>query len=263
MGRTGTSRGGLLVGALLIVLGAGALAVRETDLEIGWPAWVILPGLALLLVAFAIPEPGGSGLAVVGGIVTAVGAVLAVQDATGTYASWAYAWALVAPGGVGAGLLLHGALTRHGEVAWGGLASLITGIVLFLVGFLFFEGVLHLDGSRFGNLTDVTIPIVIMGIGAAILVGAFIPGPWRRRSWPASRPPWPTAWTAGGGTGPGVRAGQPGAGGAPAVGVLAAVVNLTTTCSPTCRSPEVTAVDFPSESPKVTGTAWSFPAGRA
>jgi hypothetical protein len=213
MGRSGTSRGGLLVGALLIVLGAGALAVRETGLEIGWPAWVILPGLALLLVAFAVPGPGGSGLAVVGGIVTAVGAVLAVQDATGTYASWAYAWALVAPGGVGAGLLLYGALTRRGDIAWRGLASLLTGIVLFLVGFLFFEGVLQLDGSRFGNLTDVTIPIVIMGIGAAILVGAFVPGPWRRRSWPASRPPWPTAWAAGGGTGPGVPAGHSGAGG--------------------------------------------------
>ena len=102
---------------------------------------------------------------------TAVGAVLTVPDATGTYASWAYAWALVAPGGVGAGLLLYGTLTRRGDIAWGGLASLLAGIVLFLVGFLFFEGILQLDGSRFGNLTDVAVPIVIMGIGAVIVVG--------------------------------------------------------------------------------------------
>jgi len=123
MGRTGTSRGGLLVGALLIVLGAGALAVRETGPEIGWPAWVILPGLVLLLAAFAVPEPAGSGLAVVGGIVTAVGAVLAVQDATGTYASWAYAWALVAPAAsVRSAPPRRADAARRGRVGWARVA---------------------------------------------------------------------------------------------------------------------------------------------
>lgn len=197
MDRSGTSRGALMVGALLIVLGAAALAIRVSGAAIGWPAWVILPGLALLVAAFALPEPGGSGLAAAGGIVTATGTLLAVQDATGTYASWAYAWALVAPGGVGVGLLLYGLLTRRGDIAWGGFASLVTGIVIFLVGFLFFEGVLHLNGDRFANLTDVAVPIVIMGIGGAVLVGAIIPGPWRRRSWPPS-PGTGAAWTAGG-----------------------------------------------------------------
>ena len=194
MNCSSTSRGALVVGALLIVLGAAALAVQASGLTIGWPAWVILPGLAMLVAAFALPEPGGSGLAAVGGIVTAVGAVLAVQDATGTYASWAYAWALVAPGGVGVGLLLYGLLTRRGDIARGGLASLVTGIVIFLVGFLFFEGLLHVDGDRFSNLTSLTVPVVIMGIGAAVLVGAIVPGPWRRRSWPPVPGAGPTAW---------------------------------------------------------------------
>jgi hypothetical protein len=211
MHRSGTSRGALVVGALLIVLGAAALAIQASGLTIGWPAWVILPGLAMLVAAFALPEPGGSGLAAAGGVVTAVGTVLAVQDATGTYASWAYAWALVAPGGVGVGLLLYGLLTRRGDIARGGLASLVTGIVIFLVGFLFFEGLLHLDGDRFSNLTSLTVPVVIMGIGAAVLVGAIIPGPWRRRSLPPSPGAGPTAWTpagSGASTGPyGTRSG--------------------------------------------------------
>src|SRR5665811_830069 len=122
MDGSGTSRGALLVGVLLIALGAGALVVRTSGVQVGWPAWVILPGLALLVAAFAVPEPGGSALAVAGGIVTTVGAVLAVQDATGTYASWAYAWALVAPGGVGAGLLLYGLLTGRGDIARGAVS---------------------------------------------------------------------------------------------------------------------------------------------
>jgi hypothetical protein len=218
MHQSGTSRGALLVGALLIVLGAGALVVRVSGVEVGWPAWVILPGLALLIAAFAVPEPGGSGLAAAGGIVTAVGALLAVQDATGTYASWAYAWALAAPGGVGAGLLLYGLLTRRGDTARGGLGSLVAGIVLFLVGFLFFEGVLHLNGSRFANLTDLAVPIVIMGIGAAVLVGAIIPGPWRQRSWPAPPGAGGPSWTPGGiGTAPGIAGTPPSAGNPPQV----------------------------------------------
>jgi hypothetical protein len=187
--------------------------------EIGWPAWVILPGIALLIAAFAVPAPGGSGLAAVGGIVAAVGAVLAVQDATGTYASWAYTWALVAPGGVGAGLLLYGLLARRGDIARGGLGSLITGVVLFLIGFLFFEGLLHLNGNRFANLTDIAVPIVIMGIGAAVLVGAIIPGPWRRRSWPASPGAGPASGTPPGviGTPPGIAGTPPSAGNPPQV----------------------------------------------
>ncbi|HEY5495507.1 MAG TPA: hypothetical protein VIK16_02515 [Candidatus Limnocylindrales bacterium] len=211
MHESGTSRGAFVAGALLIVLGAAALVVRVSGVNIGWPVWVILPGLALLVAAFALPEPGGSGLAAAGGIVTAVGTLLAVQDATGTYASWAYAWALVAPGGVGVGLLLYGLLTRRGDIARGGLASLITGIVLFLVGFLFFEGLLHLNGDRFAGLTSLSVPIVIMGIGAAVLVGAIIPGPWRRRSRPSA--PGATAWTAGGSWTPPVSAAAPNAGG--------------------------------------------------
>jgi hypothetical protein len=204
MNESGASRGALLVGGLLIVLGAAALVVRVSGLEIGWPIWVILPGIAMLVASFAVPQPGGSGLAAAGGVVTAVGALLAFQDATGTYASWAYAWALVAPGGVGAGLLLYGILTGRGDVARGGLGALVTGVVLFLVGFLFFEGVLGLNRDRFANLNDVVVPIAIMGIGAAVLVGAIIPGPWRHRSWPPAPGSSGTPW-APRGTGPGPR----------------------------------------------------------
>ena len=46
------------------------------------------------------------------------------------------------------------------------------------------------------------------------------------------------------------------------VGEVAPVLNLTTTCSPVCKSPDVTAVDWPSEIPNVTGTALSFPPGK-
>ncbi len=179
-GRTSPQRSGLILGLALILLGAAALLVRAGGVSIGWPIWIIIPGLALVVGAVAVGGPGGSGMAAVGGIVTMVGVVLAVQEAWDLYQTWAYAWALVAPGGVGAGLTVYGLLARRSDDLRGGLGALFGGIVLFLVGFLFFEGVIRLSGDRFGGLTDVAVPLALVGIGAVVLVGAFIPGPWRR-----------------------------------------------------------------------------------
>jgi len=58
--------------------------------------FVIVPGVALLVLGLAVPSEGGLGMAIPGGIVLTVGLILAFQDSTGTYASWSYAWALVA-----------------------------------------------------------------------------------------------------------------------------------------------------------------------
>jgi hypothetical protein len=199
----GSRSGALVVGTLLIVIGIGAIVVRQYTIDLPWPAWVILPGIVLFLAAFALPVPAGSGLAVAGAIVTMVGVVLAVQDATDTYASWAYAWALVAPGGAGIGLLLYAIPTRRGELARDGLGTLAVGVVMFLVGFVFFEGVIHLDGDRFGNLTTAAVPVVIVALGVLVILGALIPGPWRSRharfdaGWSSPRgPSGPDGWSA-------------------------------------------------------------------
>ncbi len=175
-------RGGIVVGTALIVLGGVALLVQASGASIGWPIWLIAPGVALILGAVAVGGPGGAGMASVGGILTMVGVVLAVQQANDAYRTWAYAWALVAPGGVGLGLVVYGLLTGRREDLRGGLGALLAGIVLFLVGFLFFEGVLDLSDGRFGDLTDVAVPLLLVGIGVLVLLGAFIPGPWRRPS---------------------------------------------------------------------------------
>ena len=178
-GRQSSQRNALLIGVALILLGAVALAVQAGGIRVAWPAWIIGPGIALLLGALAIGGPGGSGMATAGGIVTMVGVVLAVQDAYGLYQTWAYAWALVAPGGVGVGLTVYGLLMRRGRDLRAGLGALGVGIVIFLVGFLFFEGVINLSNGRFGELTGVAVPLLLVGLGVIVLLGAFVPGPWR------------------------------------------------------------------------------------
>ena len=179
-GRTSPQRGGLIIGLVLILLGGAALLVQVGGVSIGWPIWIIVPGVALIVGAVAVGGAGGTGMATAGGIVTMVGVVLAVQEAADLYQTWAYAWALVAPGGVGVGLIVYGLLTRRSDDLRNGLGALFAGVVVFLVGFLFFEGVVGLSGDRFASLTEVAVPLALVVIGVVVLVGAFIPGPWRR-----------------------------------------------------------------------------------
>ncbi len=117
---------------------------------------------------------GGSGFAVAGAIVTVTGVVLAVQNQTGLWSTWAYAWALVAPGGVGLGLLVYGALTRQRELALAGAWALLVGLALFLGFAFFFESVIGLSGGRIRNL-DVVLAAALVVLGLVIVVFSLRP----------------------------------------------------------------------------------------
>ena len=170
-------RGGVIAGLLLIGLGALFLLQRVVDIDLaaaGWPLFVIVPGVVLL--GWGISKAGreGAALAVSGGITTVVGLILAVQNATGLWATWAYAWALVGPGGTGLGLLGHGLAHRDSGQVSAGLRSLGSGIALFAAFGLFFEGVIGLSGRPF--LTSDVGPFVLIALGAVVIVLAFYRG---------------------------------------------------------------------------------------
>jgi hypothetical protein len=116
----------------------------------------------------------GAGLAVAGGITMVVGAILAVQNATGLWATWAYAWALVGPGGTGIGLIGYGLTHRDPGFVTNGLRSLGSGLALFVAFGVFFEGVIGLSGAPFLS-TDVG-PIVLIGIGIVIVLAGLLRG---------------------------------------------------------------------------------------
>lgn len=209
------SRASAVVGGLLLI-GAGALllAVNSFDLQlpfdfgrIGWPVFVIAPGVALLIVGLVGRGEAGVGLSVAGGIVTTVGLILAYQSATDHWSSWAYAWALIAPTSVGLSMLLWGTFHRSASVARQGLSGLGVGLVLFIVGFAFFEGVLNLGGTRgLAPLGRQALPLALIGAGVLVIVS---------RLWPRSRtaPPMSGGWGSGWGSGWGTHAhhSQPGA----------------------------------------------------
>jgi peptidoglycan/LPS O-acetylase OafA/YrhL len=168
-----------ILGGLLVLIGVILLAGQVVHLDLGhygWPFFIIVPGVALLVVALASRGVIGEGLAIAGSIVTVSGLILLYQNATDHFESWSYAWALVVPGAVGSGMILYGlAAGRPGNVRAGSRLVAI-GVVLFLLGAAFFEGVLGIGGYSVGRSTGAIVGAVIIALGALLLVANLISG---------------------------------------------------------------------------------------
>ncbi len=172
------ARPGLVAGVILVVAGGAILLERVLQQYVGvptWPAWIVIPGIAMLVGSLFIPPRGGLGLAVPGAIIASVGLVLWVQDVTGLYSTWAYAWALVAPTAPGVAMLLYGAVHRDGDLVGDGLRSTLTGVALFAGFAFFFEGVIGLNGHPLGRLDEI-LPYALIGLGALFVVVSLLGG---------------------------------------------------------------------------------------
>ena len=188
-----TRRTPFVLGGALIALGIVFLAAQQLQVDLsgaGWPLWVILPGVVIAAAGLAVGGSAGSGFTAVGSMVTMTGLLLFYQDQTGHWESWAYAWALVAPGAVGAGLLLHGLVTGRPDLVRGGATAATVGVAIFLVGALFFEVVLGIGGRHFGQAGDMLLPAAVIALGILIVVAAFVPGwmPGRAAYWSGGSP---------------------------------------------------------------------------
>jgi hypothetical protein len=173
--------GSLLLGVLLVLLGIAYLVGQyvprpfiQLDLgHYGWPLFVIIPGLALLVAGAS--SRAASGLCIPGAIVTMTGLVLAVQNTFDLFATWAYAWALIAPGGVGVGLWLQGLVTGNPGLRAAGLRTMGIGVAIFLVGAAFFEGVIHVSGRELGPVGQLILPVLLIAVGIWLLLRRGLP----------------------------------------------------------------------------------------
>jgi hypothetical protein len=164
------SPGAAILGGILIVLGLVFFIGQQFKVDFAewsWPFYVIAPGVALL--AFGLTGARNSGLAIAGSIVTIVGLVLFYQNTTDHWESWAYAWALVGPGGSGVGMLLFGTRSGNAKMAREGFWAILTALGIFAVGLVFFEGVIGISGRRL-PLPEWVLPVAIIVIGLLVLV---------------------------------------------------------------------------------------------
>jgi hypothetical protein len=118
-----------------------------------------------------------------------VGVVLTFQSATGLWSTWAYAWALVAPGGVGLAFVLYGLFTGQGDIARGGVPILLTGIGLFIGFGLLFEGVLNLNGEN--GLAEPILAGALVALGLVVILIGLV----RRSPATPTSPPYSTDTT--------------------------------------------------------------------
>ena len=162
-----------VLGGLLVLIGAVLLAGQFVRIDVGhygWPFFVIAPGVLLLIIALTSRGVVGEGLAIAGSIITVTGLILLYQNATDHFESWAYAWTLIFPGAVGAGMVLYGLVAgRPGNVR-AGTRLVGIGVVLFLLGVAFFEGIIGIGGYEFGRSAGVVVGALIIAIGAFLLI---------------------------------------------------------------------------------------------
>ncbi len=160
----------LTIAAVLILAGVVALVAQLVRIPLGrymWPFSVIVPGVLLVVLGLGLRNQASEGLTVLGSLVTGVGMVLFLQNLTGLWASWAYSWALIAPGSVGLGQVVYGTVRDDPGKVREGWGAMRAGLWIFVVGFVFFELVIGLSGFGLGSRNW---PIVIIVLGVVLLV---------------------------------------------------------------------------------------------
>lgn len=164
-------RGASALGIVLVVIGLFALAVVLSGVDLtesGWPLFVIIPGLTLLVVGFASV---GAAATVPGGFLTMLGVVLAYTSATGDWPLWAYGWALVIPGGLGLGTYLQGMRDHDPRELHTGRTLMFVGLMIFLIGFVLFESILGISGrDYFGQIGKAALPVLLILVGVILFV---------------------------------------------------------------------------------------------
>lgn len=172
-------RGTLLLGAGLLVMGALLLAGRLLSIPLGgylWPFIFIVPGALLFWAALSTESSSAEGLSILGGILFMLGAVFLAQSVTGLWASWAYAWALVAPTSIGISQMVFGSQKGRNSIYHSGKRLVELGLWMFLIGFVFFEFVIGVSGFGLSRFGLPIIPMILIFAGLFILIRSLARG---------------------------------------------------------------------------------------
>ncbi|PKO13265.1 MAG: hypothetical protein CVU39_19840 [Chloroflexi bacterium HGW-Chloroflexi-10] len=168
--KTTSNKFSLLFGGMLVGLGIIILLGQIFHFNVArliWPFFIITPGVILLVVANRPKAQASEPLIVIGSIITMTGLLLLYQTLTHHWASWAYAWALIAPTSFGLGFWWHGHYHHRPDLKKNGKELTKIGMIIFSIMAVFFEVILGF--SSFGK---VIVPVLVIGFGAYLLYEA-------------------------------------------------------------------------------------------
>jgi hypothetical protein len=144
---------GLIAVGVMAFMGAGLL----------WPMFILVPGLILLGIALGGGRAGAAALSIPAMMVTGTGALLFIQNVTGYWQSWAYAWTLY---GVflGMGFMLMGQRLDDPSLHKVGRGFVQASLVAFAAFAFFFELVIGISGGP-GPVGA----LILIGLGLLLL----------------------------------------------------------------------------------------------
>jgi hypothetical protein len=174
--QSSVDRGSLLLGATLLVIGAIWILGQYLHIPLAgylWPFAILLPGIFIFISAVNMQGNRGEAFAIVGSILTSLGLLLFIQMITRTWASWSYAWALIAPTSIGIGQMLYGRLKNNSTLVKNGWQVAKVGLIIFAIGFVFFELIIGLNGFGLRRFGLPVFPVLIISAGVLILIRAF------------------------------------------------------------------------------------------
>ncbi len=170
-----SNQGAVILGGGLLLMGIILLLGRVLSIPLGdfiWPFFFIIPGMLVFFSAVSSDSASGEGLAILGAILTALGLIFLVQQVTGLWASWAYAWALVAPTSIGVAQMIYGKRKDRDLIVQSGRRLINLGLAMFAIGFVFFELIIGINGFGINNFGLPVFPILLIFAGIIILIRA-------------------------------------------------------------------------------------------
>ncbi len=153
---------------VLVALGLIALGLMLwLDLGALWPVFILAPGAVFLAVAMTNGR-ATAGLAIPGSIITGTAVLMFIQNVTGYWESWAYAWTLY---GVflGVGFVIMANVLGDDKLASLGRSFMLFGLMAFGAFGFFFEVIIGLGGLKGGWWAW-----LLIAAGILILVRSFV-----------------------------------------------------------------------------------------
>lgn len=181
----------LVLGSILVIVGVLFIVGQLLNIRLEhfiWPLYIIVPGILLFIFALTTEGSGSEALVILGSIVTMVGIILLYQNTFNHYESWAYAWALI-PFSVGMGQIIYGWIKGREFMVMNGRRLVSIGLVIFLIGAVFFELIIGISGFGLGIYAW---PVLLIGLGVLVLLRSWWPRFPTSRTQVTKEPEYPT-----------------------------------------------------------------------